>query len=97
MHDNGYHVSLRCKILLMPTCFFTLTTFLFVQFHHVLIRSKEEVRIFCKFPTQSLSSETEIGWLPNFVITKNNAKYKTKNNVFWFTRADFCFVTDLLR
>ena len=38
---------------------------------------------------------TIIGWIPNFVITKNNAKYKTKNKVFWTTRADFCFVTDL--
>ncbi len=46
MHDNGY-VSLRCKIRVMPTCFFVLLT-LFVRVDHVLIRVKES-RTFCKF------------------------------------------------
>ena len=45
MHDNGY-VSLRCKIRVMPTCFFLLLS-QFVRVDHVLIRVKE-VRIFCK-------------------------------------------------
>lgn len=47
MHDNGY-VSLKCKIRVMPTCFFILMT-LFVRVDHVLVRVKE-VRMFCKFP-----------------------------------------------
>jgi len=46
MHDNGY-VSLRCKIRVMPTCFFLLLT-LFVRVDHVLIRVRE-VRFFCSF------------------------------------------------
>ncbi len=50
MHDNGY-VSLRCKIRVMPTCFFLLQT-LFVRVDHVLVRVKE-VRTFCKFETIS--------------------------------------------
>jgi len=45
MHDNGY-VSLRCKIRVMPTCFFLLLS-QFVRVDHVLIRVKE-VRFFCK-------------------------------------------------
>jgi len=45
MHDNGY-VSLRCKIRVMPTCFFLLLS-QFVRVDQVLIRVKE-VRFFCK-------------------------------------------------
>lgn len=46
MHDNGY-VSLRCKIRVMPTCFFILLS-LFVRVDHVLIRQRES-RLFCIF------------------------------------------------
>ncbi len=46
MHDNGY-VSLRCKLRVMPTCFYILMS-LFVRVDHVLLRIKE-VRVFCKF------------------------------------------------
>ena len=46
MHDNGY-VSLRCKLRVMPTCFFLLMT-LFVRVDHVLVRVRE-TRIFSKF------------------------------------------------
>lgn len=46
MHDNGY-VSLKCKIRVMPTCFFILQS-LFDRVDNVRIRVKE-VRIFSKF------------------------------------------------
>jgi len=46
MHDNGY-VSLKCKIRVMPTCFFILQS-LFDRVDNVTIRVKE-VRIFAKF------------------------------------------------
>jgi hypothetical protein len=49
MHDNGY-VSLRCKLRVMPTCFFILMS-LFVRVDHVLLRIKE-VRVFCIFSSK---------------------------------------------
>lgn len=47
MHDNGF-VSLRCKLRIMPKCFYVLLTF-FLRVDHVLIRVKE-VRLFSKLP-----------------------------------------------
>ena len=58
MHDNGY-VSLRCKIRVMPSCFFILLS-LFVRVDHVLIRVKE-VRLFSKFHSdQDTNSEIQV-------------------------------------
>ena len=54
MHDNGY-VSLRCKIRVMPTCFYILIS-LFVRVDHVLLRVKE-VRMFSKFQENSVENK----------------------------------------
>ena len=59
MHDNGYS-SLRCKLRVMPSCFFILLT-LFVRVDHVLLRVRE-VRLFCKFDERDVKISRDVCW-----------------------------------
>jgi hypothetical protein len=59
MHDNGY-TSLRCKLRVMPSCFYVLMT-LFVRVDHVMLRVRE-VRLFCKFNDNDVKVSRDVCW-----------------------------------